>query len=105
MSEVRIVTDNKSEEEIMAELGAARLAHPLQSSDFTSAEIDQLRNVAPMEVEMMEELKRAQEFLSQHPVLKYSPADLKHKGLNLDKYLEKFDSSTQELYREYYGLE
>lgn len=51
------------------------------------------------------ELKASQEFLSQHPVLQYSPLDLERDGVDVDKYLEGVDKSTRELYKEYYDVE
>ena len=101
---VKIITDNRSEEDIIAELRAARKKHPLKASDFTAAELDKLKSVAPMEVEVMEELKRAEEFIAQHPVLKFSPSDLKHMNTSLATHLHPYSLIDQELYREYYDV-
>ena len=48
-------TEIKTEEEIIEELKAARLAHPLNPSDFTEAKLERMKEYAPREVELMEE--------------------------------------------------
>ncbi len=55
------------------------------------------------EQKITQELQAAETYLSSHPVLNYSPGDLKRLNREVKEYLQEFTISEQELYRSYYS--
>ena len=51
------------------------------------------------------ELRAAEDYLSSHPVLEYSPGDLNRLNRALNDYLQSFSPEEQLLYRDYYSEE
>lgn len=54
------------------------------------------------EISINDELKQAEEYLKQNPVLHKSPRDVKEAGVSLEDYLSTFTEPEQEMYRDYY---
>lgn len=52
-----------------------------------------------------EELTQAEEYLSSHPVLAYSPGDLRRQGKTPENYLKQWTPEERELWHSYYSDE
>ena len=50
------------------------------------------------------ETKALDDFIQSHPVLRFSPSDLKHMNTSLQTHLHPYSLIDQELYREYYDV-
>ena len=57
------------------------------------------------EQKITQELQAAETYLSSHPVLNYSPGDLKRLQRDLNDYLQEFSPEEKLLYRDYYSEE
>ena len=48
------------------------------------------------------ELRDAHNYINLHPILSYSPGDLKRAGIMINSYLEDYDDAEQKIWLEYY---
>ena len=68
-----------------------------------AADYEPTKRVSGEEV-IAAETKALDDFIQSHPVLKFSPSDLKHMNTPVDTHLHPYSLIDQELYREYYDV-
>ena len=52
-----------------------------------------------------EELKAAEQYLEQHPILQLSPGDLRRSNQDINEYLKQWTPEERELWKQYYSDE
>ena len=81
----------------------ATLASIINTASGTTPE--ELRNKMTEEWLVAEEIRQAEAFIELHPILNYSPGDLRRAGRSLEEYLKDFPDTEQEIYLEYFDEE